>query len=221
MWCLGPLHPVPFPAVPLWTGVSPAAYPARNDGDPNMPRLPLVTEATMNAEQRRVHDAMVNGPRKSAPVGPLAIAMHRPELAEAMSALGLVLRFNSSFAPHLREFTILFTGRYWDCQFEWASHEGEARKAGLSEASIATLRSGGAIFAAEDEQAIHDYGTELLTRHFASDATYQRVLALFGVAGVVELTALMGYYALVALTLNAAEFEVPDGMPRLPPRAEA
>jgi len=61
---------------------------------------------------------------------------------------------------------------------------------------------------------------ELLTRHFASDATYQRVLALFGVAGAVELTALIGYYALVALTLNAAEYGVPDGMtPPLPPRA--
>jgi 4-carboxymuconolactone decarboxylase len=79
---------------------------------------------------------------------------------------------------------------------------------------------GGARFQAEDEQAIHDYGTELLTRHFASDATWQRVLAIFGVAGVVELTALIGYYALVALTLNAAEFEVPDGMASpLPPRA--
>jgi 4-carboxymuconolactone decarboxylase len=185
-----------------------------------MPRIPLVTEATMTPEQRQVHDAMVNGPRKSAPVGPLAIAMHRPELAQAMSALGLVLRFGSSFEPRLREFTILFTGRYWDCQFEWASHEGEARKAGLSDASIETLRAGGSRFEPADEQAIHDYGLELLTRHFASDTTYQRVLALFGVAGVVELTALIGYYALVALTLNAAEFEVPDGMtPPLPPRA--
>jgi 4-carboxymuconolactone decarboxylase len=146
--------------------------------------------------------------------------MHRPELAQAMSALGLVLRFNSSFEPRLREFTILLTGRFWDCQFEWASHQDEARKAGLSDASIKTLRAGGAQFGAEDEQAIHDYGIELLTRHFASDATYQRVLALFGVPGVVELTALIGYYALVALTLNAAEFEVPAGMtPPLPPRA--
>jgi 4-carboxymuconolactone decarboxylase len=184
-----------------------------------MPRIPLVTEATMTPAQRQVHDAMVSGPRKSAPVGPLAIAMHRPELAKAMSELGLVLRFNSSFEPRLREFTILFTGRYWDCQFEWASHEAEARKAGLTDASIEMLRRGGSQFQAEDEQAIHDYGTELLTRHFASDATYQRVLAMFGVAGVVELTALIGYYALVALTLNAAEFEIPEGMSApLPPR---
>jgi 4-carboxymuconolactone decarboxylase len=185
-----------------------------------MPRIPLVTEATMNPAQRQVYDAMINGPRKSAPVGPLAIAMHRPELAQTMSELGLVLRFNSSFEPRLREFTILFTGRFWDCQFEWASHEAEARKAGLSDASVEILRAGGTEFAAADEQAIHDYGSELLTRHFASDATYQRALAIFGVAGVVELTALIGYYGLVALTLNAAEFEVPAGMtPPLPPRA--
>jgi len=57
-----------------------------------MPRIPLITEAAMTPAQRQVYDAMVNGPRKSAPVGPLAIAMHRPELAQAMSGLGLVLR---------------------------------------------------------------------------------------------------------------------------------
>ena len=107
--------------------------------------------------------------------------MHRPELAEAWSALGLVLRFNSSFEPRLREFTILLTGRYWDCQFEWASHEAEARKAGLSAASIETLRRGGAQFDAPDEQLIHDYGVELLERHFAGDALYGRVRDMFGV----------------------------------------
>ena len=88
-----------------------------------MPRIPLVPVAEMNPEQRRDYDAMIGGQRKSAPVGPLAVAMHRPALAETMSALGLVLRFNSTFEPRLREFAILLTGRYWDCQFEWASHE--------------------------------------------------------------------------------------------------
>jgi 4-carboxymuconolactone decarboxylase len=49
-------------------------------------------------------------------VGPLAAAMHRLDLAEKWSDLGLVLRFNSSFPPRLREFVILLTGRHWDCQ---------------------------------------------------------------------------------------------------------
>ncbi len=182
-----------------------------------MPRIPLVTAANMTDEQRRVHDAMMSGPRRSAPVGPLAAAMHRPALAEKWSELGLVLRFNSSFEPRLREFVILLTGRYWDCQFEWYSHEGEARKAGLSEQSIETLRRGGDMFDAADEQAIYDYAIELLRTHHASDAKYQPILTLYGAAGIVELTALIGYYAMVALTLNAHEIGVPDGAtPPLP-----
>jgi 4-carboxymuconolactone decarboxylase len=156
-----------------------------------MARVPLVQEADMTPQQRRVLDAMRHGRRKSAPVGPLAIAMHRPELAEAWSGLGLVLRFDSTFAPRLREFTILLTGRYWDCQFEWA-----------------------------DEQLIHDYAMELLDTHFVGEALYNRVRDMFGVSGVVELTALIGYYAMVALTLNAHEFGAPDGVaPPLPSRA--
>ena len=182
-----------------------------------MPRIPLVTAASMTDAQRRVYDAMKSGPRRSPPVGPLAAAMHRPELAEKWSDLGLVLRFNSSFEPRLREFVILLTGRFWDCQFEWFSHEGEARKAGLSEQTIETLRNGGSTFPAADEQAIHDYTIELLRNHRAGDATYRRVLDAYGTAGIVELTALIGYYAMVALTLNAHEIGVPEGAtPPLP-----
>jgi len=185
-----------------------------------MPRIPLVTEASMTDAQRRVYDAMMSGPRRSPPVGPLAAAMHRPDLAEKWSDLGLVLRFNSTLQPRLREFVILLTGRFWDCQFEWFSHETEARKAGLSEQSIETLRHGGRTFAAPDEQAIHDYATELLRDHHASDTTYQRILDTYGTAGIVELTALIGYYAMVALTLNAHEIGVPEGatppLPALP-----
>jgi 4-carboxymuconolactone decarboxylase len=182
-----------------------------------MPRIPLISEANMTEEQRRVHDAMLSGPRRSPPVGPLAAAMHRPDLAEKWSELGMVLRFNSSFPPRLREFVILVVGRHFSCQFEWFSHEGEARKAGLSEQSIETLRQGGNKFVAADEQAIHDYATELLQRHHASDSSYQRILADYGTAGIVELTALIGYYCMVALTLNAHEIGVPEGaVPPLP-----
>ena len=53
--------------------------------------------------------------------------------------------------------------------------------------------------------------------HRATDATYQRVLDAYGTAGIVELTALIGYYAMVALTLNAHEIGVPEGAtPPLP-----
>jgi 4-carboxymuconolactone decarboxylase len=107
-----------------------------------------------------------------------------------------------------------------NCQFEWFSHEAEARKAGLSEQTIETLRHGGGTFAAADEQSIHDYAMELLRDHRTGDATYKRILDAYGTAGIVELTALIGYYAMVALTLNAHEIGVPEGAtPPLPGKA--
>ena len=45
-----------------------------------------------------------------------------------------------------------------------------------------------------------------------SEETYRRALALWGVVGVVELTALIGYYTMVAMTLNAHEFPLPAGV---------
>lgn len=73
---------------------------------------------------------------------------------------------------------------------------------------------------AQDEQAIHDYAIELLRDHRVGDATYKRILDAHGTAGIVELTALIGYYAMVALTLNAHEIGVPEGatppLPELP-----
>ena len=44
---------------------------------------------------------------------------------------------------------------------------------------------------------------ELLERHAIRDATYTHATKLFGTPGVVELTALIGYYGMVSLTLIA------------------
>ena len=50
------------------------------------------------------------------------------------------------------------------------------------------------------------------TRRAVSEATYRRVLDYWGVVGIVELTALVGYYTMVAMTLNAHEFPLPEGV---------
>jgi 4-carboxymuconolactone decarboxylase len=40
---------------------------------------------------------------------------------------------------------------------------------------------------------------------------YADAVAQFGVAGVVELTALIGYYTMGSMTLNAHEIPLPEG----------
>ena len=63
-----------------------------------------------------------------------------------------------------------------------------------------------------DALAVYDYAAELQDRRFVSEQTYRRALDLWGVVGVVELTALIGYYTMVAMTLNAHEFPLPAGV---------
>ena len=58
----------------------------------------------------------------------------------------------------------------------------------------------------------------MLNHKFPSDPTFQRITALFGMAGAVELTGLIGYYAMVALMLNAADLPLPPDLPSLPGR---
>ena len=176
-----------------------------------MPRIPLFPMEQMTTEQRRVYDAVASGPRGKVE-GPIRAALHRPDLADKWQQLGAALRYGTSLPPRLSELAILLTARAWDSQFEWYAHEPHALKAGLSRETVEAVRTGKApSFSDEDEQAVHDYVTELQRTRQVSEKTYKRALALFDVIGVVELTALTGYYSMVAMTLNAHEIPLPEG----------
>jgi 4-carboxymuconolactone decarboxylase len=62
-----------------------------------------------------------------------------------------------------------------------------------------------------DEAAVYEFATELYARRRVSDATYAAALAQLGERGVVDLVGVLGYYALVSMTLNVFGVEVPEG----------
>jgi len=181
-------------------------------------RIPLPSLDEMTPEQRRVYESIVNGPRGTL-VGPLRAALHRPELADKWQQLGELLRYRTSLPEPLKELAILVTGRHCHAQVEWYVHAQMAAKAGLAQAVIDDLYAGRRpATASVDELAIYDYAEELNRRKTVGDANYKRVLDRFGVVGVVELTALVGYYTMVAMTLNCHDIPLPDGVvPPLPP----
>jgi 4-carboxymuconolactone decarboxylase len=176
-----------------------------------VPRIPLPTPEAMTPEQRKVYDAIVSGPR-GALRGPLRAALHRPELADKWQQFGELLRYRTSLPAHLSELAILVTARHCNCQLEWYIHEQMAQKAGLAQDIIDAVRRRNVPAAGDpDIQAIHDFALELNRTTNVSEPVYQRALERFGVVGVVELTALIGYYTMVAMTLNAHEIPLPDG----------
>ena len=69
------------------------------------------------------------------------------------------------------------------------------------------------------EQRIADLEKKIeQVRRRAEQRKAKRDPTLKYVAGAVELTGLIGYYAMVALMLNAADLPLPADMPSLPPR---
>lgn len=184
-----------------------------------MPRIPVATPDALNDEQRRVYDKIASGPRAGVR-GPFLALLHQPVLADAVQQVGEVLRYRTSFPPRLSELAILVTARHMDCQYEWFAHEPHAAKGGLSAAVVAAIKAGRPPEAmAADERAVYEFALELNERHVVSPATYQRALEAFGTVGVVELTGLVGYYTMIAMTLNAHEVPLPAGAsPPLPPR---
>jgi 4-carboxymuconolactone decarboxylase len=66
----------------------------------------------------------------------------------------------------------------------------------------------------EDEEIVYDFWYELDHNKSVSDATYDRAVKKFGEQGVVSVTALNGYYAMLAMVLNVAR------TPILPANAE-
>ena len=176
-----------------------------------MPRIADIHPDTLAPEQRAVYDAMVAGPRGRVQ-GPLRVWLTSPVLADKTQALGAFCRFGTSLPPRLSELAILVTAAHWTSGFEWYVHAPIGIEAGLDAAAVEAIRSGATpTFARDDEAAVYAFATEIWTTKRVSAATYARAVALFGEKTVVELTSLLGYYAIVSMTINVFELGLPDG----------
>ena len=177
-----------------------------------MPRISALDPSEMNDEQRRFHDNIVSGPRGGMG-GPFGAWIHSPLFADRAQSLGEYCRFNSVLETRLSELAILITARRWTAQFEWFAHEPMALEGGLSPDIIAALRERREpAFVNGDEAAVYRFCMELYRDSAVSDATYAEAKTQLGEQGVVDLVGVLGYYALVSMTLNVFEMPLPDGV---------
>jgi len=176
-------------------------------------RISLPVPDTMSPDQRAVFDKIISGPR-GVLVGPLRAALHSPPLADSWQQLGRVLRFETSLPAHLNELAILLTARRWNCELEWAIHEADALRLGMSADWTEAIRTGRAPpFAADLAAAeVYEYCRQILLRGDAEQDVYDAIVERWGEVGVVELTAVIGYYSMVAMTLNAHRIPLPQGV---------
>lgn len=179
-------------------------------------RLALIDEKNMTAAQRRLLEALRAGPRGKSitPRGPFGAWMHAPELGLLAQALGAHARYKTALPPRLSEFAILCTARLWRAQYEWFAHAPMAEKAGVKPQTIRDLKAGRAPKSApKDERAIYDFVQELYKTRRVSERRYKRVQAILGDAAMVELVGILGYYALISMTLNVFHMLPPENEP--------
>ncbi len=175
-----------------------------------MKRFDDVEPQNMTSAQQSAFERIAAPPRNRV-AGPFRVWLHRPALVEAIESLGRKLRYSEALPTALRELAILVTARQWNAPYEWYAHEPHARSAGLSETTIdAIRRRRRPEDAGTNELVVYDVCTELHTNHVLSDETFTSAVEALGQDSVIELVALAGYYAMVAMTLNAFRVPLPD-----------
>lgn len=176
------------------------------------PRLKEIPESEMTPKQREVMAEIQASRGRATLGGPFGVMLHAPEYGDLAQKLGAFCRYKTAVPPRLSEFTILVMGRIWRSQYEFWIHAPIAEKAGVPKQTIADLRAGRRPKKlSNDERAIYDFVEELHRTRRVSDRTYGKVHALFGDAGMVEFAGILGYYTLVAMSLNIFNVPIPAG----------
>jgi 4-carboxymuconolactone decarboxylase len=143
---------------------------------------------------------------------PWTVLSRVPDYVIPVLQMRLHNQTNSALNPKLTEFAILIAARRWTNNYEWELHRDAAVKAGLSQEIMTAVADGRRPERmSEDEALLYDFCQELMHNESVSDATYQRALARFGEAGVVEATTLEGYYSFLAIVMNMARSPLPAG----------
>jgi 4-carboxymuconolactone decarboxylase len=216
------MNPMRVPAVSaaviIFLSVANAQAPATRDLNLRGDRFKPLTYDQLNAAQKTLVEHLYAGERGGMS-GPFNVLLRSPEMGDLAQQLGAQLRFHSTLAAKQRELAIIMTARAWNAQYEWYAHSRSALQAGISQSVVEAIAAGKRPAGlAPDEEVVYNFCNELLKTKQVSDPTFQAAVSKLGERGVVDLTALVGYYHLVSMLLNIDRYPLPDNAkPELKP----
>ena len=197
--------------IAVLSGLAIAQAPATRDLQLRGDRFKPLTYEKMTPEQKTLIEHLLAGERGGTN-GPFNVTLRSPEMGDLAQKLGAQLRFHSSLPNRLNELAIIMTARFWTSQYEWYAHRRAALTAGLSPAVIDAIAVGKRPASMQpDEEAVYNFGNEMLRTKQVSDAAFKSVVDKFGERGAVDLTGVMGYYCFVSMMLNIDRYPLPDG----------
>jgi 4-carboxymuconolactone decarboxylase len=175
-----------------------------------MARLPLITSKDqVQPKDHATFDAIVAS--RGAVQGPFTTFLHSPDVAGRVAHLGAYVRFEGSLDMRVRVLAAMTVAREFEAVYVWGAQTGGARRQGVPEATIAAIRDNHSQGVPPEDAQIIDFTRQLLRRHRVDDASFKAMQARFGNNELVQLTTAIGYYSLLAMTVNACELEAAPG----------
>ncbi|HXV10325.1 MAG TPA: carboxymuconolactone decarboxylase family protein [Burkholderiales bacterium] len=175
-----------------------------------MARLKRITgKNDVPAEHHPIVDAVVQS--RGAVQGPFTMLLHCPPLAERVMRLGAYVRFEGKLDHRVRVLAALTAARELDAAYVWGAQTGQARKHGVPEGTIAAIREKHSRGLPPGDAQIVEFTRDLIRKHRADDASVKALRERFGDEQFIELTGTIGYYSMLAMTVNACELEASPG----------
>jgi 4-carboxymuconolactone decarboxylase len=173
-----------------------------------------LTAITSKEQVPAKHGAIVDGiigSRGGIQQGPFTMFLHSPEIAERVAHLGAYVRFEGSLDMRVRVLAAMVVAREFEALYVWGAQTGSARKQGVPESTITAIREKHSRGLPPEDAQIVDFTRTLLTKHRVDDATASAMRKRFGDDQYIQLTGAIGYYSLLAMTVNACELEAGAG----------
>lgn len=145
--------------------------------------------------------------------GPYLALMNHPELAEKIEALGYFLKFEGALSREVYQFVVLTVARHCGAAFEWVDHVAHARAAGVPDAVIEAVRTGGTAPLPEPYATARPVLTAALAWQDVPQAAQDAAIARFGMKGFVELVVLGGFYEMFSSINEGFAVALPEGTP--------
>ena len=143
--------------------------------------------------------------------GPFTMFLHSPEVAGRVADLGAYVRFEGSLDMRVRVLAAMVAAREFEAMYVWGAQTGGARRLGVPEATIAAIRENHSRGVLPEDAQIIEFTRALLRRHRVDEASFKAMQTRFGNDELIQLTTAIGYYSLLAMTVNACELEPAEG----------
>ena len=128
-----------------------------------------------------------------------------------MAHLGAYVRFEGSLDMRVRVLAAMTAAREFEAAYVWGAQTGGARRQGVPESTIEAIRDKHTRGVPPEDAQIIDFTRQLLVKHRVDDATFKAVQERLGNDELIQLTGAIGYYSMLAMTVNACELEAASG----------